>query len=81
MKCCFIPCDAEADYEVYGESGDLDDNTLACEAHIGALLGTPMHLTRENRSWTVSVGPRLAAKIAEREAARHLLARPGGAGE
>lgn len=47
MHCCFIPCDAEAEFQIRtttfggGIAGPdpYCDSTEACEAHVGALLG------------------------------------------
>lgn len=56
--CCYIEdadhqrCETDAEFDIYGESGAPDDITQACEAHIGALLGS--HPSgHQNRSWTV----------------------------
>ena len=46
-------CWKEAIYEIHGESHLLHDNTLACEDHVGVLLGTPIDAPRENARWTV----------------------------
>lgn len=63
--CCIVDCGNDAEYAIYGESNHPDDNTHACEAHVGALLGTPVFAGQtkegvpyewtkpENLSWTV----------------------------
>ncbi len=55
--CCFLDCDHEAEFDIYGDSAHHEDNTQACEAHVGALLGTPDWLLekrgRPTRAWTV----------------------------
>lgn len=51
--CCVIGCPLAAEFGIYGESGRPDDDTYACERHVGALLGTPAGLGSENRSWSV----------------------------
>lgn len=57
MHCCQMECEKDAEFEIHGESGRLEDNTHACTDHVGALLGTPEWLIQEgheeNRSWTV----------------------------
>lgn len=40
-------------YEILGGSGHPEDATLACEAHVGVLLGTPVYVKAENRQWTI----------------------------
>ncbi len=45
MHCCFIPCDAPAEWELRDGSA-TDDYTHACTAHVGALLtGEPTTVT------------------------------------
>lgn len=56
--CCFPSCFAAgtpAEFEIYGESQLPDDNTQACEAHVGTLLGSFKEPSHQNRSWTVVV--------------------------
>lgn len=48
-----VRCEQPAAYNIYGASQLLEDNTQACEAHVGALLGTPVGAPMENQSWTV----------------------------
>lgn len=43
--CCFIPCDAGADYEII-DGRTPDDYTHACVEHVG-------HLLRDDRESTV----------------------------
>mgnify|MGYP001576680925 CR=1 FL=1 len=56
-RCCAMTngeqCDAPAEFAIYGESAHPDDNTESCEAHVGALLGSPLWLKKENSQWTV----------------------------
>ncbi len=49
--CCHIPCGELAEFDIYGETRP-DDVTQACEAHVGALLGSPVGAL-ENRRWVV----------------------------
>lgn len=46
MKCCFIPCEADADFAIHSmRDGSIagpapySDEVHACESHVGALLG------------------------------------------
>ncbi len=50
--CCFINCPKAAEFSIHGASGHFEDVTEACEDHIGALLGTPTWLEKENKSWS-----------------------------
>ena len=51
--CCYLDCPNDAEFGIYGSSGHFEDVTEACEAHIGALLGTPTWLKKENEHWVV----------------------------
>lgn len=56
--CCFLSdnkerCDHVAEFTIYGGSGHPEDYTESCEAHVGALIGTPTWMEKENESWTV----------------------------
>lgn len=40
QHCCAINCGALADYRIeWGQVANPDNYTLACEAHVGSLLG------------------------------------------
>ena len=51
--CCHMDCDNDAEFGIYGSSGHFEDVTEACAEHVGALLGTPMWLEKENEYWAV----------------------------
>lgn len=53
--CCQIDCPRSAEFAIYGESGLPEDHTDACADHVGALLDTPLHASRDNHSWHVTV--------------------------
>lgn len=53
--CCTIGCPRSAEFAIFGESGLPEDHTDACSDHVGALLGTPLHASRDNRSWQVTL--------------------------
>ena len=59
QKCCLMVdgerCGKDAEFAIYGESSHPDDETMGCEDHVGALLGSPTWLKKDNLSWTVSV--------------------------
>jgi len=58
LYCCQWDCEKEADYYIVGNlNNGVDNDTHACEHHVGELLGTPDFLTGENTEWTVSVIP------------------------
>jgi hypothetical protein len=47
-----MECQKEAEFDIYGQSG-FEDNTQACEEHVGVLLGTPDWAKKETTEWTV----------------------------
>ncbi len=51
--CCHHDCMKDAEFFIYGVPGHWEDTTEACGDHVGALLGTPAWLTKENESWNV----------------------------
>ena len=51
--CCAMGCPKGAEYHIYGGSGHFEDDTQACEDHVGYLLGTPDWLKKDNTEWTV----------------------------
>jgi len=53
LPCCDLWCMNSAEFEIVGGSGHFEDQTLACEVHVGSLLGTPDWLDRENTEWIV----------------------------
>lgn len=53
--CCWPECENGAVFDIVGESGSPDDNTQACAAHVGELLGTPRGVKRDNHNWYVSL--------------------------
>ena len=54
LPCCDLWCMDPAEFEINGGSGHFEDNTHACEAHVGSLLGTSDWLDQENREWIVT---------------------------
>jgi len=50
--CCVPECEKDAEFAIFGVYGSPDDDTYACKAHVGELLGTPVGLA-ENVGWTV----------------------------
>ena len=36
--CCVIGCEADAEWDIYGETYSLDDYTQACTEHVGEML-------------------------------------------
>ncbi len=52
--CCFVGCERNAEFQIWGEHPYPDNDTLACEEHVGSLLGTPVGYP-EQQSWTVIV--------------------------
>lgn len=54
-NCCQIGCQYPAEFAIFGASGLPEDHTDACTDHVGALLGTPLHASQDNRSWHVVV--------------------------
>ena len=52
-RCCYPDCGKPAEFGIYGSSGHFEDVTETCEDHVGALLGTPTWLARENTHWTI----------------------------
>jgi hypothetical protein len=59
-KCCFIPCDKDADFEIRENTRtDPDNYTHSCEDHVGKMLGTTAGFS-ECLDWTVSfIGERV----------------------
>ena len=51
--CCHVGCDKDAEFSVHGSSGHFEDVTETCAEHVGALLGTPTWLKKENEHWVV----------------------------
>lgn len=51
--CCHTDCDKDAEFSIHGSSGHFEDVTESCEDHVGALLGTPTWLQKENESWSI----------------------------
>ena len=51
--CCELACSKDAEFSIHGSSGHFEDVTEACTEHIGALLGTPTWLEKENDHWLV----------------------------
>lgn len=51
--CCHPDCLNDAEFSIHGSSGHVDDVTEACTDHVGALLGTPARLEKENEHWVV----------------------------
>ncbi len=54
LPCCDLWCMNPAEFEITGGSGHFEDNTHACETHVGSLLGTPEWLDQENREWIIT---------------------------
>jgi hypothetical protein len=50
--CCLVTCNEDAEFEIWGESGQYHDNTQACRTHVGDLLGSPEGI--DNKSWSIS---------------------------
>ena len=57
LFCCVMECEAEAMFQIEGTHHHPDDNTQACEAHVGELLGTPDWADYENTWWDVGLIP------------------------
>lgn len=53
--CCWPECKADAVFQIIGGSNHPDDNTQACTDHVGALLGTPQGIAKNNTYWDVSL--------------------------
>lgn len=51
--CCFIPCDEDAEFNIWGGSGLEHDNSQACTAHVGDLLSSPIGI--DNTRWDIHV--------------------------
>jgi hypothetical protein len=51
-KCCKIGCNSDAEYNIQETYGGFEDYTLACERHVGALLGTSD--VKGLRVWTIT---------------------------
>lgn len=71
--CCFVSdegkdCGKDAEFTVYGGSGHPEDYTESCEAHLGAMLGTPSWLEKPDQSWTVVLLPPAVSEGAPTEA-------------
>jgi len=51
--CCALGCSKDAGFSIHGSTGHFEDVTEACESHVGALLGTPAWLPKQNDHWLV----------------------------
>lgn len=47
-KCCFIGCERDVEFEIFGPSGAPDDYTYSCEEHVGQLLGVTTDIESPN---------------------------------
>lgn len=50
LTCCHLQCDKPAEFQIFGSQ--LEDDTLACESHVGELLGSNVDDTLS--AWTVT---------------------------
>ena len=58
LFCCEWECLKEADFLIIGNlNAGYDNDTYACEGHVGELLGTPDFLVGDNSEWVVSIIP------------------------
>jgi hypothetical protein len=51
--CCFLGCGKPADFRIEGQPEHFEDYTEACEAHLGALMGTPKWREKPDTHWLV----------------------------
>lgn len=58
LYCCQWECEKEADFYIVGNlNNGIDNDTHACEQHVGEMLGTPDFLTSDNTEWVISPIP------------------------